>query len=144
LSSIVKMNYFTSLLTLEFSVFQEEHTLRIYPNWMVRYFDSLTKKEQWQYFLEYRKVADQMLSEQYFIDQLKWILKHSSIELEYDLYVQAMLDPDFCVDDVFKSGKFNELNEKYSQRFKKDFSPVFEQSESLASLLNGQGDTLPF
>lgn len=138
------MNYFKSLTTLEFSIFQEEHTLRIYPNWMVRYFESLTEKEQRQYFLEYRQVSDQLISESYFIDQLKWILKHSSIELEYDLYVQAILDPDFYVDDVFKSGKFDELNEKYGERFKKDFGPVLEQSESLASSLDGQEDTLPF
>lgn len=78
----MKRHYLSSLEALEFSVFQEEHALRIYPNWMVRYFESLTEKEQWQYFLAYRKVADQMLSESYLIDQLKWILKYPSIELE--------------------------------------------------------------
>lgn len=138
------MNYFRSLATLEFSVFQDEHTQRIYPNWMVRYFDSLTRQEQWQYFLEYRKVADQMLSEQYLIDQLKWILKHSSIELEYDLYVQAMLDPDFFERDVFKPGKWDKLHKKYAPRFKQDFSTVFEPSESLASSQDEREDRLPF
>jgi hypothetical protein len=138
------MNYFKSLATLEFSIFQEEHTIRVYPNWMVRYFESLTEKEQWQYFLEYRQVTHQLISESYFIDQLKWILKHSSIELEYDLYVQAMLDPDFSKDDVFKPGKFDALDKKYGQRFKKDFSTVFEPSESLASSQDEREDTLPF
>lgn len=32
-------------MTLGLSVLQDEHALRIYPNWMVMYFDSLTKKE---------------------------------------------------------------------------------------------------
>lgn len=138
------MNYFRSLAALEFSVFQDEHVLRIYPNWMVRYFDSLTKKEQWQYFLEYRKVADQMFSEQYLIDQLKWILKHSSVELEYDLYVQAVLDPDFFESDVFKPGKWDKLHEKHAPRFKKDFSTAFEPLEPLESSQDEREDTLPF
>lgn len=138
------MNYFKSLTTLEFSIFQEEHTIRVYPNWMVRYFESLTEKEQWQYFLEYRQITHQLISESYFIDQLKWILKHTSIELEYDLYVQAILDPDFFKDDIFKPGKFDELDKRYGQRFKKDFSTMFGPSESPAFSLDGQEDTLPF
>src|SRR5699024_8948411 len=117
---------------------------RIYPNWMVRYFESLTEKEQWQYFLEYQKVAEQMLSEQYLIDQLKWILKRSSIELEYDLYVQAMLDPDFFESDVFKPGKWDILHKKYAPRYKREFSTVFETSKSLASSQDEREDTLPF
>ncbi len=138
------MNYSKSLITLEFSVFQEEHRLGTYPNWMVRYFEILSEKEQWQYFLEYRQVTYQMISTSYFIDQLKWILKHSSIELEYDLYVQAMLDPDFSVNDVFQSGRFDELHKKYGQRFKEDFSSVFEPLEPPVSSLDEQEDNLPF
>lgn len=140
----MKMDYLRSLEALEFSVFQDEHSLRIYPNWMVRYFDSLTKRGQWQYFLEYRKVADQMVSEHYLIEQLKWILKHSLIELEYDLYVQAMLDPDFFESDVFKPGKWDELHKKYAPRFKRDFGTAFEPSEPPESSQDEQGDTLPF
>lgn len=138
------MDCFRGLAALEFSVFQDEHVLRIYPNWMIRYFDSLTKNERWQYFLEYRKVAAQMVSEQYLIDQLKWILKHSSIELEYDLYVQAVLDPDFFECDVFKPGKWDELHKKYATRFKQDFSRAFEPSEPLESSQDEKEDKRPF
>lgn len=106
---------------------------------MVRYFESLTEKEQWQCFLEYRQVTNQLIYESYFIDQLKWILKHSSINLEYDLYVQAMLDPDFSEDDV----KFDELDKRYGQRFKK-ISALCLDSEPPASSLDRQEDTLPF
>lgn len=110
----------------------------------IRYFDTLMRREQWQYFVEYRKVADQMLSEQYLIDQLKWILKRSSIELEYDLYVQAMLDSDFFESDVFKPGKWDKLHEKYAPRFKQAFSTAFEPMERLESSQDEREDTLPF
>lgn len=96
------------------------------------------------YFLAYRQVTHQLISESYFMDQLKWMLKHSSLELEYGLYVQAMFDPDFFKDDVFKPGKFEELDKKYSHRFKKDFSPAFESSEPPVSSPDGKEDTPPF
>lgn len=141
----MKRHYLSSLKALEFSVFQEEHTLRTYPNWMVRYFESLTEKEQWKYFLDYRKVADQMLSESYLIDQLKWILKFPSIELEYDLYVQALLDPDFYEGDVFRPGKWDKLHEKYVTRFQQEISLVGgQQQEDLVSSQDEPEDTLPF
>lgn len=141
----MKRHYLSSLEALEFSVFQDGHALRIYPNWMVRYFESLTEKEQWDYFLAYRKVADQMLSESYLIDQLKWILKHPSIELEYDLYVQALLDPDFYEGDVFRPGKWDKLHEKYATRFQQEFNLVEEQQqEDSASSPDEPEDTLPF
>jgi len=141
----MKRHYLSSLEALEFSVFQDEHALRIFPNWMVRYFESLTEKEQWQYFLAYRKVADQMLSESYLIDQLKWILKHPSIDLEYDLYVKARLDPDFYEGEIFLSGKWNELQEKYETRFQQEINLAEEQQrEDQASSQDEQEGTLPF
>lgn len=141
----MKRHYLSSLEALEFSVFQDEHALRIYPNWMVRYFESLTEKGQWKYFLAYRKVAKQMLSESYLIDQLKWILKYPPIELEYDLYLQARLDPDFCEGEVFLPGKWKELQETYETRFQQEISLVEEQQrEDLASSQDEPEDTLPF
>ena len=139
------MNDFKSLKTLEFSIFREEHKSRVYPNWMVKYFESLTEKEQWNFFLLYRKVADQMLSESYLIDRLKWILKFPSIELEYDLYVQALSDPDFYEGDVFRPGKWDKLHEKYATRFHQEISLVEEQQqEDPASSQEEPEDTLPF
>ncbi|MGY0691333.1 hypothetical protein ACW2QC_00910 [Virgibacillus sp. FSP13] len=112
---------------------------------MVRYFESLTEKKQWNYFVSYRKVADQMLSESYLIDQLKWILKHPSVELEYDLYVQALFDPDFYEGDVFRPGKWDKLHEKYATRFQQEIILVEEQQQKyLASSQEGPKDTLPF
>jgi len=141
----MKRHYLSSLEALEFSVFQDEHALRIYPNWMVRYFESLTEKEQWKYFLAYRKVANQMLSESYLIVQLKWILKYPSIELEYDLYLKARIDPDFCEGEVFLPGKWNELQATYETRFQQEISLVEEQQrEDLASSQDEPEDTLPF
>lgn len=132
-------------MTLEFSVFREEHRFGVFPNWMVRYFESLTEKEQRKYFLAYRKVADQMLSESYLIDQLKWILKHPYIELEYDLYVKALFDPDFYEGDIFRPGKWDKLYEKYAARFQQEISHVAEQQrEDLATSQDEPEDTLPF
>ncbi len=85
-----------------------------------------------------------MFSEHDLIEQLKWILKHSFVELEYDLYVQTMLDPDFFESDVFKPGKWDELHKKYAPRFKLDFSTVFESSEPLASSQDEREDIFPF
>lgn len=141
----MKIHFLSSLEALEYSVFLEEHSLRIYPNWMVRYIESLTEKERWQYFLAYRDVANQMVSESYLIDQLKWILKDPSIELEYDLYVKALLDPDFYEGDVFQPGKWDKLHEKYSTRFQQEISPVVErQQEQLVSSQDEPEDILPF
>ncbi|WP_269409552.1 hypothetical protein [Lentibacillus daqui] len=141
----MKRHCLSSLEALEFSVFQDEHALRIFPNWMVRYFESLTEKEQWQYFLAYRKVADQMLSESYLIDQLKWILKYPSIELEYDLYVKARIDPDFYEEEVFLPEKWTELQEKYETRFQQAISLLEEQQrEDQVSSQDEPEDTLPF
>lgn len=141
----MKRHYLSSLEALEFSVFQDEHALRIYPNWMVRYFESLTEKEQWDYFLAYRKVADQMVSESYLVDQLKWILKQTSIELEYDLCVKALFDPDFYESDIFRPGKWDKLQEKYAARLQQVINLVEEQQQAdLASSPEEPGDTLPF
>lgn len=141
----MKRHYLSSLEALEFSVFQDEHLLRLYPNWMVRYFESLTEEEQWHYFLAYRKVADQMVSESYLIDQLKWILKQLSIELEYGLYVQAIFDPEFDELDVFQPGKWDKLQTKYAARLHKEIKLVEEQQqEEPASSLDEPEDTLPF
>lgn len=140
------MNDFKSIETLEFSVFRDEHKFRVYPNWMVRYFETLTKNEQWKYFLAYRNVANQMLSDSYLIDQLKWILKYPSIELEYDLYAKAQLDPDFYVEDVFLPGKWDELQEKYESRFQQEINLLAEeeQQEDLGSSQEMPEDILPF
>lgn len=141
----MKRHYLSSLEALEFSVFQDEHVLRLYPNWMVRYFESLTEEEQWHYFLAYRKVADQMVSESYLVDQLKWILKQFPFELEYGLYVQAIFDPDFYESDVFQPGKWDKLQTKYAARFQKEFILLEEQQqEDPASSLDEPEDTLPF
>jgi hypothetical protein len=141
----MKRHYLSSLEALEFSVFEEAHSLLIYPIWMVRYFEALTEKEQWQYFLTYREVASQMVNESYLIDQLKWILKLPSIELEYNLYVQASLDPDFYEADVFRPGKWDRLHEKYATRFRQEVSLVMEQQqEDLASSQDEPEDKLPF
>lgn len=146
LSSInqMKRNDFASLEALAFSVFEEEHRLHLYPNWMVRYFASLTRREQRQYFLAYWKVANQLVSEAYLMDQLKWIVKQPTMELEYDLYVQARLDPDFYEGDVFKPGKWDELQIKYETRFQQDIIPVLEQREEPVSSQEEPEDTLPF
>lgn len=141
----MKRHYLLGLEALEFSVFQDEHALRIYPNWMVRYFVSLTEKEQRDYFLAYRKVADQMVSESYLVDQLKWILKHPSIELEYDLCVKALFDPDFYESDVFRPGKWDKLQEKYAARLQQEINLEEEQQQAnLASSQDEPEDTLPF
>lgn len=140
----MNMNYFSNLTTLEFSVFQDEHLLGMYPNWMIRYFTSLTDGEKWAYFLDYRNVVNQMLSDYYLIDRLKWILKQPNIELEYDLYVQARFDPDFFADDVFKPDVWEKLNDQYSLRFKEEYQTKFKTSESQASSPDGQEDTLPY
>lgn len=138
------MNDFASITTLEFSLFRQEHALRLYPNWMVRYFETLNEKEQWQYFLAYRHVRSQLVCEAYFVDQLKWILKNTSIELEYDLYVQAQLDPDFYPEDVFQPGRFEALDEKYAQRFTAQIRPVLTPPEVPGCSKDDEADRLPF
>ncbi|WP_459796880.1 hypothetical protein, partial [Alkalibacterium sp. m-11] len=70
---------FNSLETLGFSIFRDMHTERVYPNWMLRYFETLTESEQRVYFHSFRQVTDQMYSEDYLIDRLKWILKYPAI-----------------------------------------------------------------
>lgn len=68
-------------------------------------FRTLTEKEQRGYFREFRQITDQRYSEDYLVDRLKWILKYSSIDLEYGFYVQVKLDVDFYDPDIFKPGK---------------------------------------
>lgn len=141
----MKRHYLSSLKALEFSIFQDDHRFRVYPNWMVRYFESLTEEEQWNYFLAYRKVADQMVSESYLVDQLKWILKNPSVELEYDLCVKALFDPDFYESDVFRPGKWDKLQEKYAARLQQEINLAEEQQQAgLVSPLDEPEDKLPF
>lgn len=96
---------------------------------MVRYFDSLTHKEQWKYALSYHKAAEQLVSEKYLIEQLKWILKWPDFELEYSLFIQFMLDEEQDSYDVFKPGYFECWYDKYNQRFEAEFSELFEALE---------------
>lgn len=140
----MNMNYFRSLTTLEFSVFHDEHMLGMYPNWMIRYFTSLRDADKWAYFLDYRNVVNQMLSDDYLIDRLKWILKQPNIELEYDLYVQARFDSDFFADDVFKPDVWAKLNDQYSLPFNDEYLTKLKTSESQEPSPDEQEDTLPY
>lgn len=135
---------FNSLETLGFSIFRDMHTERVYPNWMLRYFETLTESEQRVYFHSFRQVTDQMYSEDYLIDRLKWILKYPAIEMEYDLYVHAKLDLDFYYPAVFKPEKWIQLEEKYFDRFNEDILSVLESQENQAFSPNDSGDTHPF
>ncbi|WP_139344854.1 hypothetical protein [Oceanobacillus sojae] len=144
----MKRHYLSSLKALEFSVFQEEHKNGVYPNWMRRYFESLTEGEQWDYFLAYRNVADQMVSESYLVDHLKWILKYPTIELEYNIYAKAVFDPDFYESDVFRPGKWDKLQEKYAARLHQEEEEINLAEErrraTLAFSPKKPEDTLPF
>lgn len=135
---------FYSLENLEFSLFQHKHERKEYPNWMVRYFWELTENEQRVYFRSFRQVTDQMRSGDYFVDHLKWILKYTVIELEYDLYVHAKLDPDFYEPDVFKPGKWKQLEKKYVDRFNEDVLSVLESQANQVSPPSEPEDKLPF
>jgi hypothetical protein len=141
------MNIFSSIETLDFSVFCEEHELRLYPNWMLRYFDDLTLKEQWAYFLEYRSISNLLYKEDYLIDQLKWILKGSKIDLAFDFYVQLMFDPEADMDELFKPGSLETLYEKFNDRFNLEYAECFIPEEPLATPelpLDFSTDSLPF
>lgn len=127
-----------------FYVFKQDHVCRAYPNWMIPYFEKLTKEEQWRYFLDYYNVVNQLVSEDFWVDQLKWILKWPHFELEYDLYTQFMFGTDHGCEEVFKPGVFERWYDKYNQRFEEEFSEVFERSEVLEESLDDKGDELPF
>lgn len=135
---------FYSLENLEFSLFRHKHEMREYPNWMLRHFQTLTEKEQRAYFREFRHVTDQMYKEDYLVDCLKWILKYSPMDLEYDFYIQAKLDLDFYYPDIFKPGKWPELEKKYCDRFNEDVLSVLESQANQVSPPNDSEDTLPF
>lgn len=138
------MDYFSSIEALDFSVFCDEHRFKVYPNWMLRYFETLSEKEQWLYFLEYRKVASLLNSERCLIEQLKWILKSPSPELEYDFYVQFMFDPEGDLYDSFKPGMFELLDEKYRERFETEFKECWEQGGPADYEMPDLDDELPF
>ncbi|WP_459796816.1 hypothetical protein, partial [Alkalibacterium sp. m-11] len=106
--------------------------------------ETLTESEQRVYFHSFRQVTDQMYSEDYLIDRLKWILKYPAIEMEYDLYVHAKLDLDFYYPAVFKPEKWTQLEEKYFDRFNEDILSVLESQENQAFSPNDSGDTHPF
>lgn len=130
--------------TLEFIIFTKKHMANQYPNWMVRYFDTLDASEKWHYFLTYRNLVRQMVSETYLITQLKWILKQPSMDLPYDLYLQIMFDPDVSVTDTFKPGAFEALERKYAQQFKSEFPEFALRPAPLVSSDDAPMDTLPF
>lgn len=138
------MNDFRSIETIEFSIFRYDHESRIYPDWMIRYFEDLTYDEQWRYFLTYRKVANQLVTDDFLIEQLKWILKRPSFELEYDLYIQFMFHSDYACDDVFKCGTFERWVDKYNQRFEEEFNETLETPTTWAKSLDDRMDELPF
>ena len=85
-----------------------------------------------------------MYSEDYLVDCLKWILKHSVIEMEYDLYVQAKLDLDFYDPAIFKPGKWEQLDKKYVHRFNEDVLSALESQVNQEFSPNGSEDILPF
>lgn len=124
------MNDFSSIETLDFSVFYMEHELRLFPNWMLRYFETLSPNEQWTYFLSYRSLSTLMYSEDYLMDQLKWILKTPGFDLTYDFYVQLMFDPEADCQELFKPGGFESLDEQFSLRFTEDYADCFLSEET--------------
>lgn len=121
--------------------------MRLYPNWMLRYFGTLTLDEQWAYFLAYRSISNLLVKEDYLIDQLKWILKGSKIDLAFDFYVQLMCDPEADADELFKPGGFETLYEKYDDRFETEYGECFMAEEPLEARerrLEFSEDSLPF
>lgn len=138
------MNDFASIEALEYSIFRHDHECRVYPNWMLRYFESLTGEEQWHYSLAYHKVKNQLVSEQYLVEQLKWILKWPKADLEYGLFIQFMFDPEHDIDDVFKRGRFEIWHDKYNERFEEEFSNLFEIPEASEDLPDDITGELPF
>lgn len=139
------MNSFESIDALDFSIFQYDHEQRIYPNWMVRHFESLALDERWHYFRSFRKLEEQLYRPEYLIDQLKWLLKSEPIELEYDFYVQLMCDPEIDMDELFKPGYFEVLDQKYGARFDQAYEESLKPAvDKLASLPDVSRDSLPF
>ena len=144
MSSKMTMSDKINAITLEFLAFSEHHRLNQYPNWMGRYFNALEDSEKWLYFLAYRHLTRQMVSETYLVDQLKWILKQPSMDLPYDLYIQIMFDLDVFVTELFKPDAFEALERKYAQRFRSEFPEYVLQPALPVSSDDAPMDTLPF
>lgn len=138
------MKDLASIETFEFLIFRYDHNRRRYPNWMIRYFEDLNREEQWLYSLQYHKVAQQLVSEEYLIEQLKWILKRTDVELEYDLLIQFMFDEEHGIDEVFKPGIFDRWCGKYKDRFEEEFSETLDTPEVSGGSPHDITDELPF
>lgn len=132
-SSIKNMNDFSNILILDFSIFRHDHEERFYPNWMIQYYETLTLEEQWMYFRAFRKIEAQLEKPEYLIDQLKWILKGTNIELEYYFFVQLMFDEDADIDDICKIGYFEQLYQTYNERFEKQLRKLLAYWKNLGS-----------
>src|SRR5699024_10595059 len=112
--------------------------------WMGRYFNALEDSEKWLYFLAYRHLTRQMVSETYLVDQLKWILKQPSMDLPYDLYIQIMFDLDVSVTELLKPDAFEALERKYAQRFRSEFPEYVHQTALLVYSDDAPMDILSF
>lgn len=122
------MDDFANSFTWDFLIFRHDHEERNYPNWMIRYFETLTLEEQWQYFKDFRQIEAQLETPAYFIDKLKWLLKAEIIELAYDFYVHLMFDPDADIEEIFQPGCFKHLYQSYNERFEEEYSEAFSLS----------------
>lgn len=139
------MNTFINGDDLDFLVFRFNHEEKNFPNWMIRYFNSLSEVDQWNYFNDFKKIESQLLSSSYLIDQLKWILKSDPVDLEYHFYVQLIFDPEADIDSLFKPGGFERLDQIYKERFDEEFQEAFNMTNEVSeSSQCFSMDILPF